>query len=162
VSGSGDRTVRIWDMEDRSMRVLAVSPEADPAPSGGPSNTDAGVTSVAISPDGALVAAGCVDAVVRIWSVATGALVEQLRGHQDSVYSVVFTRDGHGIVSGSLDNTLKYWDLRGGKARKEGGKPSQCTTNFLGHKVRAANCIYVDLVVIQRSAGLCAQRCRLP
>ncbi|KAJ7849991.1 WD40-repeat-containing domain protein, partial [Mycena olivaceomarginata] len=92
------------------------------------------VTSVAISPDGALVAAGCVDAVVRIWSVATGALVEQLRGHQDSVYSVVFTRDGHGIVSGSLDNTLKYWDLRGGKARKEGGKPSQCTTNFLGHK----------------------------
>ncbi|KAJ7355665.1 chromatin associated protein [Mycena albidolilacea] len=134
VSGSGDRTVRIWDMEDRSMRVLAVSPEADPAPSGGPSNTDAGVTSVAISPDGVLVAAGCVDAVVRIWSVATGVLVEQLRGHQDSVYSVVFTRDGHGIVSGSLDNTLKYWDLRGGKARKEGGKPSQCTTNFLGHK----------------------------
>ncbi|KAJ7272550.1 WD40-repeat-containing domain protein [Mycena haematopus] len=134
VSGSGDRTVRIWDMEDRSMRVLAVTPDADPATSSGPANSDAGVTSVAISSDGALVAAGCVDAVVRIWSVASGALVEQLRGHQDSVYSVVFTRDGHGIVSGSLDNTLKYWDLRGSKARKEGGKPSPCTTNFLGHK----------------------------
>ncbi|KAF8196823.1 WD40-repeat-containing domain protein [Mycena galopus ATCC 62051] len=133
VSGSGDRTVRIWGIEDRSMRILAVTPE-DAAPSSSPANADAGVTSVAISPDGALVAAGCVDAVVRIWSVATGTLVEQLRGHQDSVYSVVFTRDGHGIVSGSLDNTLKYWDLRGGKARKEGGKPSQCTTNFLGHK----------------------------
>ncbi|KAJ7460657.1 chromatin associated protein [Mycena latifolia] len=136
VSGSGDRTVRIWDMEDRTSRILAVAPDAEPTSSSAapPGNADAGVTSVAISPDGALVAAGCVDAVVRIWSVATGALVEQLRGHQDSVYSVVFTRDGHGIVSGSLDNTLKYWDLRGGKARKEGGKPSQCTTNFLGHK----------------------------
>ncbi|KAJ7173736.1 chromatin associated protein [Mycena filopes] len=134
VSGSGDRTVRIWDMEDRTMRILPVSPDTEPAPSGGPANADAGVTSVAISPDGALVAAGCVDAVVRIWSVATGVLVEQLRGHSDSVYSVVFTRDGHGIVSGSLDNTLKYWDLRGGKARKEGGKPSQCTTDFVGHK----------------------------
>ncbi|KAJ6469769.1 chromatin associated protein [Mycena vitilis] len=135
VSGSGDRTVRIWDMEDRTMRVLAVAPDPEPAPpSGAPANTDAGVTSVAISPDGALVAAGCVDAVVRIWSVASGALLEQLRGHQDSVYSVVFTRDGNGIVSGSLDNTLKYWDLRNGKARKEGGKPSPCTTNFLGHK----------------------------
>ncbi|KAJ7089718.1 chromatin associated protein [Mycena belliarum] len=133
VSGSGDRTVRIWDMEDRSSRILTVSPDAEPS-SAPPGNADAGVTSVAISPDGALVAAGCVDAVVRIWSVATGVLVEQLRGHQDSVYSVVFTRDGHGIVSGSLDNTLKYWDLRGGKSRKEGGKPSQCTTNFLGHK----------------------------
>ncbi|KAK7031431.1 chromatin associated protein [Favolaschia claudopus] len=133
VSGSGDRTVRIWDMEDRSMRILSVTPD-DPSPSGAPSNADAGVTSVAISPDGALVAAGCVDAIVRIWSVVTGALVEQLRGHQDSVYSVVFTRDGHGIVSGSLDNTLKYWDLRGGKARKDGGKPTPCTINFLGHK----------------------------
>ncbi|KAJ6624922.1 WD40-repeat-containing domain protein [Mycena sp. CBHHK59/15] len=128
VSGSGDRTVRIWDMEDRSSRILAVAPEPDAL------NGDAGVTSVAISPDGALVAAGCVDAVVRIWAVGSGALVEQLRGHQDSVYSVVFTRDGLGLVSGSLDNTLKYWDLRGAKARKEGGKPSQCTTNFTGHK----------------------------
>ncbi|KAJ7695047.1 WD40-repeat-containing domain protein [Mycena rosella] len=136
VSGSGDRTVRIWDMDDRTSRVLSVAPDPEPlaAPANPPTNADAGVTSVAISPDGALVAAGCVDAVVRIWSVATGALVELLRGHQDSVYSVVFTRDGHGIVSGSLDNTLKYWDLRGGKARKEGGKPSVCTTNFLGHK----------------------------
>ncbi|KAJ7493401.1 chromatin associated protein [Mycena galericulata] len=133
VSGSGDRTVRIWDMEDRTARILAVSPDPEPS-SSAPSNTDAGVTSVAISPDGALVAAGCVDAIVRIWSVTTGALVEQLRGHTDSVYSVVFTRDGAGLVSGSLDNTLKYWDLRGGKARKEGGKPSPCTTNFLGHK----------------------------
>ncbi|KAJ7623522.1 chromatin associated protein [Roridomyces roridus] len=133
VSGSGDRTVRIWDMETRESRVLAVSPDPDPS-SAAPANTDAGVTSVAISPDGALVAAGCVDAIVRIWSVATGTLVEQLRGHQDSVYSVVFTRDGAGLVSGSLDNTLKYWDLRMGKARKEGGKPTPCTTNFLGHK----------------------------
>ncbi|KAF7370909.1 Chromatin associated protein [Mycena sanguinolenta] len=134
VSGSGDRTVRVWHLEDGSVRVFAATPEADPATSSGPANADAGVTSVAISPDGALVAAGCVDAVVRIWNVPSGVLVEQLRGHQDSVYSVVFTHDGYGLVSGSLDNTLKYWNLRGSKARKEGGKPTQCMTTFLGHK----------------------------
>ncbi|KAF8150266.1 WD40-repeat-containing domain protein [Mycena galopus ATCC 62051] len=127
-SGSGEGTVRIWDMEDREgrMRIFAVVPK-NPASSTSPAYTwDTGITSVAISPNGALVAAGCVDAVVRIWSFPTGTLVEELRGHMDSVYSVVFTRDGQGIVSGSLDNTLKYWDLRG-------GKPSQCMTNFLGH-----------------------------
>lgn len=111
-----------------------------------PDSIDAGVTSVAMSPDGRLVAAGSLDTIVRIWDVNTGQLVERLRGHKDSVYSVAFTPDGKGLVSGSLDKTLKYWDIRnvprGGPAVqkalkdvKEGGeKGSQCTMNFLGHK----------------------------
>jgi hypothetical protein len=119
---------------------------------------DAGVTSVAISPNGQLVAAGSLDNIVRIWDVATGSLVERLRGHRDSVYSVAFTPDGKGLVSGSLDKTLKYWDVSGlimrgieggaqgsaigpgsapGSAdgRKDFDKSSQCTMNFTGHKV---------------------------
>ena len=76
-------------------------------------NGDAGVTSVAISPNGQYVAAGSLDTVVRIWEVVTGLLVERLRGHRDSVYSVAFTPDGKGLVSGSLDKTLKYWDVSG-------------------------------------------------
>lgn len=122
-------------------------------------NTDAGVTSVAISPNGQLVAAGSLDTVVRIWDVATGVLVERLRGHRDSVYSVAFTPDGKGLVSGSLDKTLKYWDvgsigsgsIKGRKegsngssnvpggssvnGKKDGETSSQCTMDFMGHKV---------------------------
>ena len=41
-------------------------------------NNDAGVTSVAISPGGHFVAAGSRDAVVRIWDVATGILVQRV------------------------------------------------------------------------------------
>ncbi|KAF8124852.1 WD40-repeat-containing domain protein, partial [Mycena galopus ATCC 62051] len=111
-SGSGDGTVRIWDMEDRegrSMRIPAAP--KDPLPTSSRAKLDVGVASIAISPNGALVAAGCFDAVVRIWSVVTSVLVEELRGHHVTVLSVVFTRDGHGIVSGSCNNTLKYWDL---------------------------------------------------
>lgn len=156
VSGSGDKTARIWDMVDGSSKVLTIN---DPDSL----NNDAGVTSVAISPNGQLVAAGSLDTVVRIWDVATGALVERLRGHRDSVYSVAFTPDGKGLVSGSLDKTLKYWDVSGlmgvgaggrsikgrkeglgsnggpvgpGGIRKESDKPSPCTMNFTGHKVR--------------------------
>lgn len=76
-----------------------------------PEQVDAGVTSVAISPDGRLVAAGSLDTVVRIWDVATGQLIERLNGHRDSVYSVAFTPDGKGLVSGSLDKSLKHWDV---------------------------------------------------
>lgn len=76
-----------------------------------PESIDAGVTSVAISPDGRWVAAGSLDMVVRIWDSSTGLLVERLRGHKDSVYSVAFSPDGRGLVSGSLDKSLKYWDI---------------------------------------------------
>lgn len=87
-----------------------------------PEGVDAGVTSVAISPDGRLVAAGSLDFVVRIWEVQTGNLIERLKGHRDSVYSVAFTPDGKGIISGSLDKTLKMWDISGlvnGPSRRE-------------------------------------------
>jgi glucose repression regulatory protein TUP1 len=93
-------------MHDGSSTVLTIN---DPDSL----NNDAGVTSVAISPDGRWVAAGSLDTVVRIWEVGTGKLVERLRGHRDSVYSVAFTPDGRGLVSGSLDKTLKYWDVSG-------------------------------------------------
>ncbi|KAH0826662.1 WD40-repeat-containing domain protein [Lanmaoa asiatica] len=137
VSGSGDKTARIWDMVDGSSKVLTIN---DPDSL----NNDAGVTSVAISPNGQLVAAGSLDTVVRIWDVATGSLIERLRGHRDSVYSVAFTPDGKGLVSGSLDKTLKYWDVSGlvngakrkdatANGKKEMEKTSQCTMNFMGH-----------------------------
>ena len=141
VSGSGDKTARIWDMVDRTSKVLTIN-DADSH------NNDAGVTSVAISPNGQLVAAGSLDTVVRIWDVNTGILLERLRGHRDSVYSVAFTPDGKGLVSGSLDKTLKYWDVSalvaGGSKRKDASmngkkdleKSSQCTMNFVGHTVR--------------------------
>ena len=37
-----------------------------------------------------------------------------LRGHTDSVSSVVFSADGKRIVSASLDGTIKTWDVAGG------------------------------------------------
>jgi general transcriptional corepressor TUP1 len=106
VSGSGDKTVRIWDMETGHVSVLNIL-DSDAL------NYDAGVTSVAISPNGMFVAAGSLDTIVRIWDVKSGVLVDRLRGHRDSVYSVAFTPDGKGLVSGSLDKTLKYWDVSG-------------------------------------------------
>lgn len=88
--------------------------------------------------------------------------METLRGHKDSVYSVAFTPDVKGLVSGSLDKTLKYWDVgklgtvkprpnspNSTSSSSEGDSVSHtkkdpvntdsnnsCTMNFTGHKVR--------------------------
>ena len=99
---------------------------------------DAGVTSVVMSPDGKLLAAGSLDTVVRIWDAATGTLLDKLKGHKDSVYSVAFSPDGKFLVSGSLDKTLKMWDMAGvNHARVQGEETKvQCLTTLQGHKVR--------------------------
>ncbi|KAK7044890.1 chromatin associated protein [Favolaschia claudopus] len=148
VSGSGDKTVRIWDMRgissassaSSSGTSIAPSPPCqvltitDIAPPPSPSmqmhrtspapTPDGGITSVAISPNGARVAAGSLDALVRVWDVRTGTLVRRLKGHGDSVYSVAFMPEvgphghvhgmaprGMGLVSGGLDRTVRGWDL---------------------------------------------------
>jgi len=126
VSGSDDRTVRIWNINTRESKVLQIDGDSDAE----------GLTSVAISPDARFVAAGSPDTVVRIWDVATGTLVGRLLGHGDLVYSVAFTPDGKGLVSGSLDKTLKYWELSTAidDARKAGERFGKCMLDFTGHK----------------------------
>lgn len=122
VSGSGDRTVRIWSIEES--RCIHTLPITDPE------QKDPGVTSVAVSPDGRLVAAGSLDKMVRVWDVQTGQPLERLEGHKDSVYSVAFMSNGRTLVSGSLDKTIKLWQL--GTDRGKGQHP--CKMTLTGHR----------------------------
>jgi glucose repression regulatory protein TUP1 len=125
VSGSGDRTARIWEWQTlRCLHELRIN-DVD--------QQDLGVTSVAISPDSRLVAAGSLDKIVRVWDAMTGQLLERLEGHKDSVYSVAFMPDGKTLVSGSLDKTLRMWQL--GERGYDHGKSPACIQTFTGHKV---------------------------
>lgn len=97
VSGSGDKSARVWDVE-KGICVFDLRIEDFIHNEHGP--IDAGITSVArelplrraysvliaVSPDGNLVAAGSLDTMVRVWNVQTGQQVERLKGHKDSVY----------------------------------------------------------------------------
>jgi len=38
-----------------------------------------------------------------------------LRGHKDTVTSVAFSPNSQQLASGSMDNTIKLWDVRSGK-----------------------------------------------
>jgi WD40 repeat protein len=108
-SGSGDQTARVWDAETGAPALVLTIDDTVLSAAGAP--VDAGVTSIALSPSGRLLAAGSLDTVVRLWDTRTGKIVDKLRGHKDSVYSVAFAPDGAWLVSGSLDKTLKIWDL---------------------------------------------------
>ena len=61
------------------------------------------------SPDDTLVAACNSD--VEIWNVESGMLIKRFKGNSDHVWSIAFTRDGNGLVTGYEDGTLNMWDL---------------------------------------------------
>ena len=69
------------------------------------------VHDLALSPDGSTLAVtkGLSFGEVEIWDVKTRRHVRTLRGHTDTVNSVVFTPSGT-LVSCSSDRTIKTWD----------------------------------------------------
>jgi general transcriptional corepressor TUP1 len=132
-SGASDMTVRLWDIETGT-NTLIISAEY-------------GVSSVAISPDNRLVAAGLDslrDLGIRVWDTKTGRLVHSFGGpdgHKDNVWSVAFSSNGRELVSGSEDRTIKMWELpvAHGQPSLEGGR---CIQTFEGHTV----CLYSFLI----------------
>jgi WD40 repeat protein len=82
------------------------------------------VTSVAFSPDGKWLATGGslggVDHRVMLWDPATRQPVATLQGHSALVAALAFSPDSKVLASGSLDRTIRLWDV--GQALKKGPK----------------------------------------
>jgi WD40 repeat protein len=100
-SGSGDRTVRVWDAATGAEVACLRGHEGR-------------VASVAFDPAGRRLASSSRDRTVRVWDAATGAAVACLRGHWSPVASVAFDLTGRRLASGSYDNTVRVWDAATG------------------------------------------------
>ena len=70
-----------------------------------------GVYSVAFSPDGRWLAAGCENSSVCLIATATGGVAAALKVHSKAVNAVAFTADGGALVSGSEDTTARMTPL---------------------------------------------------
>ena len=100
VSGSADKTVKVWNLD-----------------TGVPLHTfehSDWIRSVAVDPDGRLVAGG-EDGGLKVWDSKTGEPVRAVVGHSRSALSVDVSPDGQLLVSGGSDGKIKTWDLRTGE-----------------------------------------------
>lgn len=147
VSGSDDRTIRIWDIDGKQLACLqgasgevytvAFSRDGKYLLSGGrdrllrlwdlaawkqvrvfQGHTDS-VRAVAFSSDGKQALSGGDDRSVRVWNVANSEELTTFAGHADAVTSVVWSKDDQHVLSGSRDGTARYWDL---ERRKEASR----------------------------------------
>ena len=97
ILGLMDGTVRLvyWDMESEGYRAKI---ELDP------------VTNIRLSENRRLMAVTTGASTIKIISTADGKLVQELTGHKDTIYGLVFSRNRR-LFSGSKDMTLRRWNL---------------------------------------------------
>lgn len=99
-TSSLDGSVRAWDMlRYRNFRTFT-------AP------TRLSFSCLAIDPSAEVVCAASHDSFdIHLWSVQTGALLDQLSGHEGPISTLAFTPDGRYLVSGSWDRTIRVWSV---------------------------------------------------
>src|SRR6266550_9378058 len=104
VSGSSDKTIRVWDADTGEVVVGPLKGHTDR------------VISVAFSQDSKHIVSGSSDKTIRVWDAETGeVIVGPLKEHTDGVNSVAFSQDSKHIVSGSSDKTIRVWDADTGE-----------------------------------------------
>jgi WD40 repeat protein len=70
-----------------------------------------GILSLALSPNGEILATGDTDGHVRLWDVSRGIPLKTLNGHGHWIRSMAFSPDGTKLLSGSSDHTARIWDV---------------------------------------------------
>lgn len=82
------------------------------------------IRAVAVSPDGKFVASAGNDHLVKLWSLADGALVRELRGHESHVYNVAFHPNSTALLTGDHKCNLFHWEVADGKLARQIKLPS--------------------------------------
>jgi WD40 repeat protein/uncharacterized caspase-like protein len=74
-----------------------------------------GVSKVAFSRDGKMLASGSTDSTIKLWDVATQKELRTFTGHLAPIESIDFSPDGRLLASASDDGSTFIWDTKTGE-----------------------------------------------
>lgn len=113
LAAGGGAKIALYDpKEDKLVRAFDVKE--------GPAPSFPMVATLAFAPDSKMLAAGCFDAVIRIFNTTaknpTDTKEQRLcEGHLAVPYAIAFSADGRSLISGSFDRTARLWEAFSGK-----------------------------------------------
>ena len=115
ISGSVDKTIKIWDLVTGTEKFTVKGHSYS-------------VKVIVFTPDGKTVISASTDNTIKIWDVETGTEKFTLKGHSSWVSAIALTPDGKILISGSHDNTIKIWEIETGAeiATFTGESPINC------------------------------------
>lgn len=73
--------------------------------------------SLAIHPNGYLLASGGDRGQVKIWNLRNGKLVSEFTAHREPVTGLAWTPDGESLITASFDGNIKIWEVKSGHLR---------------------------------------------
>lgn len=102
-SGSLDKTVRMWDINDGSCVRIFVNAAV----------ITTGVTAIKCSNDGKTLIIGCEDGSLSVWDIRSSKLLKIMKGHgRSSILSLSLDYDDEILMSSGFDNSVRVWDLK--------------------------------------------------
>ena len=111
---SQDTEVIIWSVKSGKILKILKFPDDKSVPK----DRTHSFRDLKFSPDGKFLAAASTDTTIKVWKWQTDVNLSPqiLRGHQDWVYSLSFSKDSNWLASsgGGSDKSLKIWQLSGG------------------------------------------------
>lgn len=112
-TGGSDRKVKIWRISDSSHSIVSTL-----------LGSNASITSIDVEGDSILASSN--DYATRIWSISDFKSRRTLTGHSAKVLSAKFLGDGYKVASGSMDRTIKLWDVQLGSCSRTYFAGSSC------------------------------------
>lgn len=113
----GDSVVKLWDTSTwREVRSFTMPRTASASPRS---------SSITFSNNGRLIAASDIGLDPKlntylyvqaiVWNVKTGEKLFTLGGHKFDIDALLFTRDDRFLLTGSVDTTIKFWEMKTGQ-----------------------------------------------